>query len=140
MAFDAKTGESLWKLRVGNGPTMGLTFNKGIIYANTAFNANVLAIDATSGKIIWRSQALGDPKVGYDIPSFPIVWRNYVIVGSAGHDDSSSGVVTIRGNITALNSTNGKLIWDLHTTTGEWVNPRSAPAYNAGANVVRSIL
>ena len=50
MAFDAKTGESLWKLRVGNGPTMGLTFNKGIIYANTAFNANVLAIDATSGK------------------------------------------------------------------------------------------
>jgi glucose dehydrogenase len=34
MAFDAKTGEPLWKLRVGNGPTMGLTFNN----ASTAFN------------------------------------------------------------------------------------------------------
>jgi alcohol dehydrogenase (cytochrome c) len=57
-----------------------------------------------------------------------------VIVGSAGHDDTSSGVVTVRGNITALNRTNGNVIWELQTTVGDWVKSRSAPVYNAGAN------
>jgi glucose dehydrogenase len=73
------------------------------------------------------------PKTGYNIPSQPIVWKDYVIVGSAGGGDPSTGIGTGRGNITALNSTNGAIIWNLHTTTGEWVNPRTAPAYNSGA-------
>ena len=102
IAFDTHTGEVIWKLQAGTGPTMGLAFNDGIIFASTAYNANVLAINATSGKVVWKSHVLGDSKAGYNIPTFPIVWRNYVIVGSAGHDDTSSGVVTVRGNITAL--------------------------------------
>jgi alcohol dehydrogenase (cytochrome c) len=134
IAFDADTGEVLWKLKAGNGPTMGLTFYNGTIYAATRFNATVVAINATDGEIIWQSQPLGDSKVGYNIPTFPIVWKDYVIVGSADHSDPSNGVGTVRGNITALNSTNGEMIWNLHTTTGEWVNPRTAPAYNSGAN------
>ena len=134
IAFDTHTGEVIWKLQAGTGPTMGLAFNDGIIFASTAYNANVLAINATSGKVVWKSHVLGDSKAGYNIPTFPIVWRNYVIVGSAGHDDTSSGVVTVRGNITALNRTNGNVIWELQTTVGDWVNSQSAPAYNAGAN------
>jgi alcohol dehydrogenase (cytochrome c) len=134
IAFDADTGEILWKLKAGNGPTMGLTFNNDTIYAATRFNATVVAINATDGEIIWQSQPLGDSNVGYNIPTFPIVWKDYVIVGSADHSDPSNGVGTVRGNITALNSTNGEMIWNLHTTTGEWVNPRTAPAYNSGAN------
>jgi alcohol dehydrogenase (cytochrome c) len=94
----------------------------------------VVAINATDGKTIWESETLGNPKTGYNIPSFPIVWKDYVIVGSAGGGDVPNGVGTVRGNITALNGTSGKIIWNLHTTTGEWVNPRSAPAYNSGAN------
>jgi alcohol dehydrogenase (cytochrome c) len=39
----------------------------------------------------------------------------------------------VRGNITALNSTNGEIIWNLQTTVGEWVNLLTAPLYNAGA-------
>ena len=134
IAFDTHTGDVIWKHHGGNGPTMGLAFNDGIIYASTAYNANVIAINATTGRVVWQSKVLGDSTAGYNIPTFPIVWRNYVIVGSAGHDDTSSGVVTVRGNITALNSTNGNVIWVLQTTMGDWVNSRSAPAYNAGAN------
>jgi alcohol dehydrogenase (cytochrome c) len=133
IAFDADTGEVLWKVKAGNGPTMGLTFDKGIVFAATAYNATVVAINATDGKIIWQSQELGDPKTGYNIPSQPIVWKDYVIVGLAGGGDPSTGIGTVRGNITALNSTNGEIIWNLHTTTGEWVNPSTAPAYNSGA-------
>jgi alcohol dehydrogenase (cytochrome c) len=134
IAFDADTGEVLWKLKAGNGPTMGLTFNNGIVFASTAYNANVMAINSTDGKIVWQSEVLGDSKLGYNIPTFPILWKDYVIVGSAGGGDDPNGVRTVRGNITALNSTNGAIIWNLHTTTGEWVNPRTAPAYNSGAN------
>jgi alcohol dehydrogenase (cytochrome c) len=134
IAFDADTGEVLWKLKAGNGPTMGLTFNNDTIYAATRFNATVVAINAIDGRIVWQSQPLGDPNVGYNIPTFPILWKDYIIVGSADHSDPSNGVGTVRGNITALNSTNGKIIWNLRTTTGEWVNPNTAPAYNSGAN------
>jgi alcohol dehydrogenase (cytochrome c) len=134
IAFDAGTGRVLWKVKLGNGPTMGLTYSNAIVYAATAYNDTVVAINATDGKTIWESETLGNPKTGYNIPSFPIVWKDYVIVGSAGGGDVPNGVGTVKGNITALNGTSGKIIWNLHTTTGEWVNPRSAPDYNSGAN------
>ena len=134
IAFDADTGEVLWKLKAGNGPTMGLTFNKGIVFAATAYNATVVAINATDGEIVWQSPVLGNPKIGYNIPSPPIVWKNYVIVGSAAGGDVPNGVGLVQGNITALNITDGRIIWNLHTTKGEWVNPRTAPPYNGDAS------
>jgi glucose dehydrogenase len=82
IAFDTGTGKVLWKVKAGTGPTMGLTFNKGIVYAATAFNATVVTINSTNGKIIWQSQILGNPKTTYNIPTYPIVWKDYVIVGS----------------------------------------------------------
>lgn len=135
IAFDAGSGKVLWKVRAGNDPTMGLSYNNGTVFAATAYNASVVAINATNSKIIWQSQALGNAKAGYTIRSPPIVWREYVLVGSAGGggEGSSTGVGIVRGNITALNSINGAIIWNLQTTAGEWVNPRTAPLYNAGA-------
>jgi outer membrane protein assembly factor BamB len=134
IAFDARNGETLWKAHVGNGPTMGLTFNNGIVFAATAYNATVVALNATNGKIIWQSQHLGNPKIGYNIPSQPIVWKDYVIAGSAAGGDNPNGVSLVQGNITALNITNGKIIWNIRTTTGEWVKPGNAPPYNGDAS------
>ncbi len=84
IAFDAATGRVLWKVKLGNGPTMGLTYSNAIVYTATVYNDTVVAINATDGKTIWESETLGNPKTGYNIPSFPIVWKDYVIVGSAG--------------------------------------------------------
>ena len=33
IAFDAATGRVLWKVKLGNGPTMGLTYSNAIVYA-----------------------------------------------------------------------------------------------------------
>jgi alcohol dehydrogenase (cytochrome c) len=134
IAFDTGTGKVLWEVKAGTGPTMGLTFDNEIVYAATSFNDTVVAINSTDGKIVWQSQTLGNPKTGYNIPTYPVVWRDYVIVGSAGGGDIPNGVEPVRGNITALNNTNGKIIWNLHTTSGQWVNPRTSPGYNSGAN------
>ena len=133
IAFDADNGKVLWKDHIGNGPTMGLTFDNGIVFAATAYNASVAAINATNGRTIWQSLPLGDTKVGYDVSSPPIVWKGYVIAGSAGSGGQGTGVGLVQGNITALNATNGKIIWNLPTTTGDWVEPRKAPPYNSGA-------
>jgi alcohol dehydrogenase (cytochrome c) len=121
LAFDTGTGHIIWKIRAGNGPTMGLAFDHAVLFASTASNSTILAINATDGKIIWESQVLGDPKLGYKIDSFPIVWNDYVIAGSGG------GSEIVKGNVTALNRTNGKIIWNFDTTTGEWVKPGKSP-------------
>ena len=104
IAFETKTGNVLWRSEIGSGPTMGLAFSNGIVYAATGYHSTVVAINLTDGKIIWQSEVLGDPKTGYNIPTCPIVWKGYVIVGSAGGGDVSTGVGTVRGNITALNT------------------------------------
>lgn len=134
IAFDSENGKVLWKSHVGTGPTMGLTYNKGIVFAPTGYNATVVAVNATDGKIIWQSPSLGNPKIGYNIPSVPIVWKDYVVVGSAAGGDIDNGVGLIQGNITALNINNGKIIWNLPTTSGEWVKQDKAFPYNGDAS------
>jgi alcohol dehydrogenase (cytochrome c) len=134
IAFDTTKGKVLWKVRAGSGPTMGLTFNKGLVFAATGYNSTVVAINATDGRVVWQSPALGNPKIGYHITSQPIVWKDYVIVGSAAHGDDTNGVLLVQGNITALNATNGRIIWNMRTTTGDWVQPGKAPPYNGDAS------
>ena len=132
LAFDTGTGHLTWKTRAGGGPTMGLAYDSGIIYASTATNASIVAVNATNGKLMWKSQPLGDSKVGYSIDAPPIVWKDYVIAGSGG-SGLPPGTGLVKGNITALNRTSeGKLIWNLETTQGEWVKPGKTPP-NGGA-------
>ena len=134
IAFDTSKGKVLWKVHAGSGPTMGLTFNEGLVFAATGYNATVVAINATDSKIVWQSPALGNPKVGYDITSQPLIWKGYVIVGSAANGDDTNGVSQVQGNIAALNATNGKIIWNMRTTAGDWVQPGKAPPYNGDAS------
>jgi alcohol dehydrogenase (cytochrome c) len=133
IAFDTTNGKVLWKVHAGGGPTMGLTFNRGLVFSATGYNSTVVAINATNGMIVWQSPALGNSKIGYHVTTQPIVWKDYVIVGSAAHGDDTNGVLLVQGNITALNATNGRIIWNIRTTAGDWVKPGKALAYNGDA-------
>jgi len=134
IAFDIKNGKTIWKVHIGTGPTIGLTFSNGVIFASTGFNSSAVALESKSGKIIWQSPKLGDSKLGYNVPSAPIVWNKYVVVGSAAGGDEPNGVGQIQGNITCLNISNGKLVWNLQTTAGKWVNSDHASPYNGDAS------
>ncbi len=131
-AFNANTGESLWKVATGNGGLMhGLTFDHGSIFAGTGRNATIVALNSTTGKKIWESQILGPNQIGYGVATPPMIWKNYVVVGSSGGDyPPYPGIV--QGNITALNKTNGEIIWNLRTTTGEWVTSKHVPPNGGG--------
>lgn len=134
IAFNAENGQVLWKVHVATGPTMGLTFDNGLVFASTGYNASVVALNATNGNILWQSPKLGPTEKGYNIPSAPLVWKKYVVVGSAAGGDVANGVGFIQGNITALNIYDGKILWNLQTTAGDWVDPHKSPLYNGDAS------
>jgi outer membrane protein assembly factor BamB len=130
-AFNIEDGRVLWNVHVGYGPTMGLSYDNGLIFSSTASNGTVVAINATDGSRKWESQTLGDTSVGYSIDSFPIVWKDYVVAGSGG-SGLPPGPGMVKGNVTALNRTDGSVLWNLATTTGEWVEKGKTPP-NGGA-------
>ena len=132
VAFDANTGHILWKIHQGIGEYFhGLTYDHGVLFSGTGYNSTVIAVNATNGGIIWQSPVLGPSKAGYGVATPPIVWKDYVVVGSAG-GDLPPGKGVIQGNITAVNRTNGQVIWNFRTTTGEWVSEGKSPP-NGGA-------
>ena len=130
-AFNIEDGNILWNLRAGYGPTMGLSYDNGLIFSSTASKGTVVAINATDGSKKWESETLGNTSMGYSIDSFPIVWKDYVIAGSGG-SGLPPGLGLVRGNVTALNRTDGSVLWNLETTTGEWVERGKTPP-NGGA-------
>lgn len=132
IAFDLNTGLNIWKVETGAGATLhGMTYDHGVLFAPTGENSTIVAINATNGRIIWSSPALAPDGIDYEIVSPPIVWKNYVIAGSSGGDQpTASGQV--QGNVTALNRTNGHVIWNFRTTVGNWVGPGKSPP-NGGA-------
>jgi glucose dehydrogenase len=132
-AFDAKNGSNLWKTSIGNGGggMHGLSFDNGVIFADSGSAATVAAINSTDGKIIWKSPILGPISIGYGVNSPPIVWKDYVVVGSAGGDNPPN-TGEVQGNITAVSRTDGHILWNFKTTFGSWVGPGKSPP-NGGA-------
>jgi alcohol dehydrogenase (cytochrome c) len=131
IAFDVNTGLNKWVYDPGVADKQtqtiprgvfshGITYDKGAIFAPTGANGTVVALNATSGKLIWQSAAIGDPSKGFRLPSPPIVWKDYVIVGSALGDEPPFAPAA-KGSITAFNRTNGERIWSVSTVTGKWV-------------------
>ena len=131
ISFNTDTGKVIWKYKGGNGPTMGLALDNGTIFSSTSTNSTIMAINSTDGMRIWVSKPLGNSTLGYSIDSAPIVWHDYVIAGSGG-SGLPPGLGYVKGNITALNKTNGNIIWNLDTTTGDWVDKGKTPP-NGGA-------
>lgn len=130
-AFNIHDGSVLWNIRVGHGPTMGLSYDSGSIFSSTASKGTVVAINSTDGSKEWESETLGNTSLGYSIDSFPIIWDSYVIAGSGG-SGLPPGLGFVKGNITALNRTDGSMLWNLDTTRGEWVKKGKTPP-NGGA-------
>ena len=130
-AFDTQDGRVLWNVRVGYGPTMGLSYDDGLIFSSTASKGTVVAINSTDGSKEWESDSLGNTSLGYSIDSFPIVWKSYVIAGSGG-SGLPPGLGLVKGNVTALNRIDGSILWNLETTKGEWVENGKTPP-NGGA-------
>ncbi len=142
ISFDVNTGLNKWKFDPGVANQQkqtiprgvfshGITYSDGVIFAPTGANGTVVALNSTDGKLMWQSAAIGDPTKGFRLSSIPIVWKDYVIAGSALGDEPPFAPAA-KGSITAFNRTNGEKIWNISTVTGPWVEGKNATKNGGG--------
>lgn len=86
----------------------GAVYSDGKIYYAT-LDGNVVAVDAESGKQVWRT-TLANIQKGETITMAPLVAEGKVIVGNSG------GEMGVRGWVAALDAGSGKLAWKAFNT------------------------
>lgn len=102
----------------------GAAYWDGKIIYNT-LDAHMVAVDATSGKEVWKSK-LGDINRGETITMAPIVVKGKALAGNSG------GEFGVRGWITAVDAATGKIAWRAYSTgpdTDVLIGPRFKPFY-----------
>jgi PQQ-dependent dehydrogenase (methanol/ethanol family) len=78
-------------------------------YIFTTLDGQVIALDVKTGKPLWRTQ-LGNINMGESMTMAPTVANGKVYVGNSG------GELGVRGWVTALDESTGKLAWRAYAT------------------------
>ena len=86
----------------------GAAFADGRVIYNT-LDGYTVAVDANDGHLLWRTH-LADIHKGETMTMAPTVVRNKVFVGDSG------GEFGVRGWLTALDTSNGKVLWQAYNT------------------------
>src|SRR5213079_969289 len=86
----------------------GVAFSGETIFMNT-LDGNTIAVDAATGKEKWKAK-VGEINLGESITMAPLVVKDKVLVGNSG------GEFGVRGWLTALNVSDGKVAWQAFST------------------------
>lgn len=102
--------------------------NRGPVYADgkivyTLLDDNVVAIDAATGRQLWRTK-LAEPADGITMTMSPLVVGKVVLVGNSG------GEMGARGQLTALDLDNGRELWRAYST-GPDADVKIGPGFHA---------
>src|SRR5215468_202847 len=118
IAVDAKTGKQLWKTKIEYPAEVPRIVCCGIINRGaalfdgkvfrTTLDAQVQALDAKTGKEIWKTKA-AEYKEGYSMTVAPLVADGIVIVGMSGAEFGT------RGFIDGYDAQTGKRVWRTYT-------------------------
>ncbi len=116
IALDLKnpTGPEKWRFDpqadpVAQGKACCDVVNRGGSYGDgkivySTLDGTVVAVDAQSGKQVWRTK-LADPHKGETITMAPLIVKDRVIVGNSG------GELGVRGWDAGLDLATGKVVW-----------------------------
>ena len=115
-ALDAKTGTEIWRYKHAVPFDVSLccgNVNRGVAVVQgkvffVAANARLIALDATTGKMVW-AKTYGDVRAGESATVAPLVVKNMVIVGSSG------GEFGVRGHLDAFDVETGDHVWRCYT-------------------------
>ena len=112
LALNAADGKILWSTKIGKpgggggypGPRCTPTYDNGFLYAVDQ-NGNVICIEASNGKEVWRKNLISDFKgemmSGWGYSESPLVDGNQVILTPGG----------TTGTIIALDKKSGATLW-----------------------------
>jgi alcohol dehydrogenase (cytochrome c) len=112
IAVDAATGDGLWEysrqlpfdISLIHPTNRGVALYGDKVYMATS-DANVVALDARSGEVIWE-QPVADYRNGYYMTLAPLPAEGKILVGVS------------RGFITALDAESGEELWKTYTIPG----------------------
>lgn len=102
----------------------GAAYSNGRIFFNT-LDGNTIAVDAESGKEIWRTK-VGRINKGETITMAPLVAGGKVLVGNSG------GEFGVRGWLIALDAGSGDIVWKAYSTGPDkdvLIGPKFKPFY-----------
>lgn len=151
LGIDARTGHLLWRTRVEANPGAIITsspiVDRGTVYVGTSsrdetmtapptFRASVAALNATTGKLLWKTYMVPRGYTGGAVwGSTPVVDRDtgllYVTTGNNYSVPAGICKVPMRSNCTpvpaddhidsivALNLKTGQIVWSTPTLTGD---------------------
>ena len=131
-ALDARTGQALWtfvpdvdgqygRYACCDVVNRGVTVWQGRVYVG-ALDGWLYALDARSGRVLWKADTFVSRKRPYTITGAPQVAGGVVVIGQGGADFADG-----RGYISAYDLTSGKLRWRFFTVPGDPKNPVENP-------------
>jgi alcohol dehydrogenase (cytochrome c) len=121
-AIDAGDGEILWtyephlpadplgEVVCCGWDNRGVAIGDGMVFVSQ-LNGDEVALDQESGKVKWSTPVV-EPGKGFSITSAPLYYNGDLFVGGSG------GEYGIRGRLTALDATTGKIKWKSYTIPG----------------------
>ncbi len=86
----------------------GVAVSGGSVFLGT-LDDNLVALDATTGKVKWEVKVGDGPAAGYTETMAPLVIGDNVIIGTSGAEYG------IRGYVKAFNAANGAPVWTWYT-------------------------
>ncbi|MFC3574498.1 PQQ-dependent dehydrogenase, methanol/ethanol family [Streptomyces yaanensis] len=115
-AVEAATGRQLWQYKHAIPFDVSLccgNVNRGVAVAHgkvfvVTLNAHVVALDATTGHLVWDATN-GDVRAAESATVAPLIVKDKVIVGSSG------GEFGVRGHLDAYYLETGKRAWRTYT-------------------------
>jgi quinohemoprotein ethanol dehydrogenase len=120
--FEADTGKELWRFEPHVNMQVNRTVccdmaNRGVAVTRgkvfvSALDGWMYALDAKTGAVVWKTDAVADRNRGYSSTGAPEVAGNVVVIGYAGSE------YDVRGYVSAFDVDSGRLIWRF------WVVPR----------------
>jgi quinohemoprotein ethanol dehydrogenase len=136
-ALDATTGKALWTfepkvdMQVARSTccdivNRGVAVWKGKVYV-AALDGWLYALDAGTGKVLWRQDTFIDRKRGYSSTGAPEIAGDVVVIGNAGSEYDA------RGYVSAYGIEDGSFKWRFFTVPGPTGQPDENPELVAAA-------
>ncbi len=136
-ALDARSGKLLWKYDPGvprnyaskaccDAVNRGVALWEGRAYVGT-LDGYLVALDASSGKVVWRIDTLISRSRSYTITGAPRIANGRIVIGNGGAEFG------VRGYVSSYDARTGQLAWRFFTVPGDPSKPFESEAMRMAA-------